>query len=82
MKKKRIIYIAEYHFDSLKEILKRYVKKGIIGICTELVDRKYNTVEQKISYLYSNDNNFKFVRCVFRAQYIKTEVEAVKLSTT
>lgn len=75
---KRIIFIAEYDFENLHDILRRYIKKGSTGIYTELQDSKYNFVQEKIREMFSNDRQIKFVRCSFRAQDIETEVEAVK----
>lgn len=76
--KKRIIYIAEYDFDNLHDIFRRYIKKGTTGIYSEISDHKYNIVQQKLREMFSNDGQIKFFRCSFRAQDIKTEVEAVK----
>lgn len=76
--KKRIIYIAEYDFEMLEDILKRYIRKGITGIYSEISDHKYNFVQEKLREMFSNDKTIKFIRCSFRAQDLRTEVEAVK----
>lgn len=75
---RRIIYIAEYDFDNLNDILRRYIKKGITGIYSELPDHKYNVVQNKLIELFSNDRYIKFIKCSYRAQEMKTEVETVK----
>lgn len=44
---RRIIYIAEYEFNNLEDILKRFIKKGKTGIYSEISDSKYNIVKKK-----------------------------------
>lgn len=42
--KKWTIYIAEYDFENLSEILRRYIKKGTTGIYFELPAHEYNVL--------------------------------------
>lgn len=78
IKKELYIHIAELDFSNLEDIFKRYLIKGMIGIYSELDDHKYKNLQQKIKQIYFNDKQVKFVRCSYRAQNIKTEIEAVK----
>lgn len=75
---KRIIFIAEGDLDQLGEIFRRYIKRGNIGIFSELSEGNYNKVQEKLIDMYSNDSQIKFTKCTMRAQDIETEVEAVK----
>lgn len=75
---KRIIYIAESDFEVMGQIFRRYITKGKIGIFSELSDRSYNIVQEKLIEMFSNDNQINFTKCTTRARDIETEVEAVK----
>lgn len=75
---KRIIYIADYDMTRLTDIFRRFIKKGITGIYSELPDYQYNIVQEKLIELFSNDPQIKFIKCSYRAQDLKTEVEAIK----
>ncbi|XP_037921415.1 ubiquitin-like-specific protease 1 [Hermetia illucens] len=75
---KRIIYIAEYDFENLGEIFRKYIKKGTTGIYSEIADTKCNIVQEKLRQMFSNNSTIKFIRCSHRAQDILTETEAVK----
>ena len=59
---KRIIFIAENDFEHMGEIFRRYISKGKIGIYSELPDRKYNIVQEKLIEMYSNDNQIMFTK--------------------
>lgn len=75
---KRIIYIADCDMTRLTDIFRRFIKKGTTGIYSELPDHQYNIVQEKLIELFSNDPQIKFVKSSYRAQDLKTEVEAVK----
>ena len=77
--KNRKIYINEDDINNnLADILRRYIKKGRIGIFTELNDNLYNIVQQKLIELYNNDRNIKIYRCSFHAKDIINENEQIK----
>lgn len=75
---KRIIFIAESDFHEMGEIFRKYITKGKIGIFSEVSERSYNTVQEKLIEMYSNEKQVEFIKCTIRAQDIETEVEAVK----
>lgn len=75
---KRIIFIAECDLIHMGEIFRKYIGKGKIGIFSELSEHTYNTVQEKLIEMFSNDNQLEFVKCTMRAQDIEAEVEAVK----
>lgn len=75
---KRIIFVSEYDFDRMSDIFRKCITKGKVGIFSEISERKYNTVQEKLIEMYSNDKQIEFIKCTIRAQDIETEVEAVK----
>lgn len=75
---KVIIFIAESDFGNMGEIFKKYIRKGKVGIYSELSEHSYNVVQEKLIDMYSNDNQIEFIKCTLRAVDIETEVEAVK----
>ena len=75
---KRIIFIAEYDYNTMGTIFSKYIRKGKIGIFSELPDHSYNEVQKKLISMYSNDQQIKFTKCTMRARDMETEVETVK----
>lgn len=64
--------------DSIKNILKEYIKSGRIGIYADVDDRDYNKVQQIIIELFSGDRTVKFIKTTKRAQEIENEEECHK----
>jgi len=62
----------------MEDSFKKYVKKGQIGIYSELSYHEYNVVKEKLIKLYSNDKQIVFIKCTLRAQDIEEETEVVK----
>lgn len=75
---KRIIFVSENDFNQMGDIFRKYIKKGKIGIFSEISEHSYNIVQEKLIEMFSNDTQVEFVKCTMRAQDIETEVEAVK----
>lgn len=64
--------------EIIKNVLKRYISSGRIGIYAEVDDRDYNKVQQCIIELFSGDNTIKFIKATRRAQEIDNEAECHK----
>lgn len=78
----RQIFISENELSDnnyLNDVLRRYVKKGITGIFSDLEDQKYNLLQQKIIELFSNNKNFKFWKCTNRAVDLENEEDALRI---
>lgn len=78
----RQIFIAEKELENdnyLNDVLRRFIKKGITGIFSELEDQQFNILQQKIIQLFSNDRKIKFVKCTKRAIDLEKEEDAIKV---
>lgn len=64
--------------ESIKDILRKYVKVGHVGIYSEVTDKDYNKVQQCILELFSGDRRIKFMKATIRAQEIENEEECHK----
>lgn len=81
-RKFRQIFITEEELGNneyLNNVLRRYIKKGKIGIYSELEDPEYNILQQKLLELFSNEQKIKFVKCTRLAIDLESEDEAFKL---
>lgn len=61
--------------QNVKNTLLKYIKKGTIGIYSEVSDSDYHKIQLCIISLFSNDPRYKFIKCTKRAREIVTESE-------
>lgn len=77
--KNRIINVNLTKSDEeLKDLFKKYIAKGKIGIYTELSYSEYNRVQQILIALFSHDREIKFEKATKRAKDILTVDELNK----
>lgn len=76
---RRIIYIdMTREKDYWADVLRRFIKPGLIGIYTELSYHEFNKIQQLLIELFGHDKQVKFIKATLRAREIKTLEEAHK----
>ena len=77
-----IIYVSENDLRNehyLNDLFRRTLKKGKVGIYSELPDNLYLRIQEKLRSLFGNDRNLKFVKCTKLAVDIPNEEEVYRI---
>lgn len=77
-RKYNIIYVSENDLRNdhyLNDLFRRTLKKGKVGVYSELPDNLYFMVQEKLESLFGSDRNLNFIRCTKLAVDVLSEEE-------
>lgn len=81
-RKYKIFYISEADLQNehyLNDLFRRNFEKGKIGIYSELEENSYAVVEEKLTSLFGDNLNLKFVKCNKLAVDLQNEEEVYEI---
>lgn len=80
--KYKIIYVSENDLQNdhyLNDLFRRTLRKGKVGVYSELADNLYYIIQEKLTSLFGNDKNLNFTKCTKLAFDLPNEEEIYKL---
>lgn len=78
--KNRKIYISRQDIENneMDDILRRLIKKGAVGIYSNLNDHLYNLLQLKLIELFGNSKDLKFRKCTYLAKELLDDEEVIR----